>query len=758
MKILNGLRLRWKLSLLIAFMMSTMGLITISVIDHRMEEALLEALTEKAASIAGNLAIDSVDPILVDNRILLHQLMLNVYSNESDISYIFIANPDNSILCHTFNNGFPSDLQSISHPGAGAKSLHQRFETEEGIVHDISIPILKGKAGYLHLGVNASRQDEKIAAMNRDLIQLAFMGALLGFLVAFLAGRMMGKPLSALADAVKLTGRGEISPALPVTGDDEIGILTDKFNRMSADLQTYLEERDEAETALKQSESLYRSLVENIDFGITYIDSDHTIIMANNGQGRMFGRDPESFIGKKCFNEFEKREHTCPHCPGATSMITGKPAQVEAEGIRKDGSRFSVLIRSFPVKDPDGKVTGFIEVVEDITERLQLEKEISKARQMESIGVLAGGIAHDFNNLLTAVFGNIELAKLFLKDPEAARERLVDAEGACAQAKNLTGQLLTFSKGGSPIREKTALADFLRETCLAFPFGAGIEFNLETPDSIREVMTDRQQLERVVTNILENSCEAMPSGGSITVAAANVSVAPASSLPLSPGNYVEIKFTDNGPGISPEIIGKIFDPYFTTKDMGSDKGTGLGLSICHSIIAKHKGHIRAGNHPAGGAEFTIYLPADESAKEAGTDAARKKQTGTSGKAPSDSLRILVLEDESVVIETLTRMLEHLGYEAEFAMEGEAAVRLCREATDSGTPFDLGIMDLAIQDGMGGLEAFRKILSFAPDFKAVVSSGYTDDPVMADYAAYGFKETLPKPFSIGKLEETIRKIR
>ncbi len=411
---------------------------------------------------------------------------------------------------------------------------------------------------------------------------------------------------------------------------------------------------------------------------------------------------------------------------------------------RKDGTTFPVEVNA--KYTTVGGREFVVAVIRDISERRRMEQELQRAQKLESIGLLAGGIAHDFNNILTAILGNITLARMFLPPEEKAAERLAVAEQASMRARGLSHQLLTFARGGAPITETTAVPYLVREAVGLAVRGSNVRDEYEFPSGLRLVEADPGQLNQAISNLALNAVQAMPEGGILAVAAANVTLPGDNSLGLPPGNYVRIDVRDQGVGIPGEIQERIFDPYFTTKEGGS----GLGLAISFSIVKRHGGTISVDSVPGKGSTFSIYLPASKSTQYA-------PPAGLPEEAVTGTGRILVMDDEEAVSGVAADMLEMLGYRVTTVRDGAEAVAAYRQALAAGDPFDAVITDLTIPAGMGGKETVRRLLEIDPDAKVIVSSGYGNDPVMSDYARYGFKGIMPKPYRLADLSRVLLEV-
>jgi CheY-like chemotaxis protein len=378
-----------------------------------------------------------------------------------------------------------------------------------------------------------------------------------------------------------------------------------------------------------------------------------------------------------------------------------------------------------------------------------MEEELFRSKKLESVGFLSGGIAHDFNNLLTGIMGNISLAKLSVRPGDKVVTYLENAENLSVRASELTKKLLTFSKGGAPIKKPVLIGDFLKETARMPLSGSNVRCEFKMAEDLWPVEIDEGQMRQVIYNIVINACEAMPGGGTINILAENIIHGPADRPSLKDGKYVKLSIKDQGAGIPPENLSKIFDPYFSTKEMGSQKGMGLGLAISHSIIKNHGGFIVAESIVGNGSTFHIYLPVSSKELLPAKEVVKKPRLG--------KVRILVMDDEQVVRYISGEFLKHLGYEVELAEDGAEAVARYKKAQESQQPFDIVILDLIVPGGMGGKEVLEKLLEISPDVQAIVSSGYSNDPIFSDFKRYGFKGVIAKPFDLEGLSESVSKV-
>ena len=399
-----------------------------------------------------------------------------------------------------------------------------------------------------------------------------------------------------------------------------------------------------------------------------------------------------------------------------------------------------------PVHDAGGEIIGTVLVIRDVTVRQRFEQEMERTSQLESLGILAGGIAHDFNNILTAVMGNITMAMLDAGGLASVERYLQEAERATLRARDLTQQLLTFAKGGDPVRTAVLLPEIIREVAEFALHGSRVKCEFDLPPELWLADADKGQLGQVVQNLVINAIQAMPGGGSIRIGAANETVRPAEQRPIRPGDYVHISVADSGIGIKPEHLSRIFDPYFTTKSHGS----GLGLSTVYSIIHKHEGHIEVESEPGHGTIFHLWLPALREMQSGAAEERGEVATPMKG-------RVLFMDDEESILAMAGLLLRRLGFEVELTRDGAEAVRKFAEAHAAGRPFDLVVMDLTVPGGVGGREAIDQLRRIDPNVRAIVSSGYSSDPVLANYRAYGFCGMVAKPYKVDDLVQVLRSV-
>jgi len=499
----------------------------------------------------------------------------------------------------------------------------------------------------------------------------------------------------------------------------------------------------EAEETLKESEEKYRILVENSKDGICIFRADKFLFVNDRlcdilhyNKKELYNMEIWKIIGEDDRNivrEIERRREKGEEIPDV----------YETNIITKDGGlRFcEFAVRKITYQG----LESFMVIIRDITEYKDMEKEREKADRLESLGILAGGIAHDFNNFLTGILGNISLAKLHLDPKDEAYDVLRESEKAAQSAKSLTQQLLTFSKGGAPVKVNIDIEDLMRSCSNFVTSGSNVRCNFSLPENLWNVKADRGQLTQVFNNLILNAIQATPEGGVITVKGENLNMEKTKNLPLKDGKYVMIEIRDKGIGIPEEVISKIFDPFFTTKQ----KGSGLGLSTVFSIIKRHEGHVTVESKVGEGTSFCIYLHATDKTSIGRAD---KRREIFKGKG-----KILIMDDKSFVRNAAVKALKLFGYEVKGATDGDEAVSLYKEELNKGKPFDIVILDLTIPGGMGGEDTLKRLREINPKVKAIVSSGYSEDPVMSEYKKHGFNAIVSKPYQYEELCEIVRKV-
>jgi two-component system, cell cycle sensor histidine kinase and response regulator CckA len=564
--------------------------------------------------------------------------------------------------------------------------------------------------------------------------------------MANLRARLTGEKRDSLAAALYSSDGREIPVEVNASRIDLqgrpviLGIFRDQTERLAA------------EAALRRSEETYRVAAEQTGQLLFDIDAESERVEWRGAIETLTGFTPEEYAtvdlpGWVGFVHPADRDTVRAKFDRA--LATMSEFRAEYRYRRKDGSYFLAEDHGVCLPSGDGRHLRMIGTMRDVTATHAAEEELhqseTRRQKLESLALLAGGIAHDFNNLLTGILGNISLAVQDTRPATEAHACLLEAERASVRAQELTRQLLTFSRGGAPIKKIVDLAGLVRDTTLFACRGTAVRCEVLLPDEPISAEVDEGQVSQVVNNISINAVQAMPAGGVLTAAVGLVSLGHDNPSGLPPGLYARITLADTGIGIPPTLLARVFDPYFTTKQQGS----GLGLAISHSIVLRHGGAIGVRSQAGQGTEFEVLLPAT---RERPPDRA-----GAADIAFEGGGRVLVMDDEEQVRELALRMVARLGFEGHGVRDGEAAVTAYREALSAGQPFDLVVMDLTVTGGMGGKDAVRGVLALDPAARVIVSSGYSNDPVMAFHRQYGFAAVLAKPYRMGQMRETFAQV-
>jgi PAS domain S-box-containing protein len=498
-------------------------------------------------------------------------------------------------------------------------------------------------------------------------------------------------------------------------------------------LETEIRNHKRSVEALRISEEHYRALVETTDTGYVILDGNGLVLDANKEYVRLTGRNSlYEILGKSVIDWTAESDKEANAMAVRQCLAHGYIRNFEIMYAGPGGLLCPIEINATVVRT--GDTLKIVTLCRDISGRKQSEEMVRNAQKLESLGILAGGIAHDFNNLLTGIFGFIDIARLTIPEGNPARENIEQAITVFNRAKSLTQQLLTFSKGGAPVKKSVSIVTLLRETVQFDLSGSNIRPTLDTVEDLWPCDVDIHQIGQVLDNIVINARQAMPLGGELVIAARNAGESDQVPQPLKPGRYVRISVRDFGIGIPSEILPRIFDPFFTTKQQGS----GLGLATAYSIVKKHNGHIFVESEPGKGSTFTVFLPA---AVETGPCRDETQRVVLQ----KGKYAVLLVDDQPFILETGSIYLEEMGCVAATASNGMQALAHYQKAMQDRQPFDLVILDLTLPGDMGGAAIMRELLKVDPTVKAIVSSGYSDDPIMASPQKFGFTGKLPKPY-------------
>jgi PAS domain S-box-containing protein len=492
---------------------------------------------------------------------------------------------------------------------------------------------------------------------------------------------------------------------------------------------------------LASERELLQVTLNSLGEGVVATDQEERIILFNEAAANLTGYTPQEAFGEpldKVFYIFDDQT-------SETISITASQKELyHPILVSRDLTEIPITLNHSPIKTPDGLIIGTVMVFQDVSAQQKIQQELLKTEKLESLGILAGGIAHDFNNILAAILANVQLALVKLQKNQDIQSYLLNTVETARKASGLTKQLLTFSKGGAPVRKDAALNNLIKDTAEFALRGAQVKAEFMIPDHLWAASIDEGQISQVIQNLALNAKQAMPKGGILRISAANVTVQDESRF--SPGKYVRISVQDQGIGISKENISKIFDPFFTTKK----NGNGLGLTTSYSIVHRHNGYIDVESQEDHGTTFFVYLPASERGLA--------REITQNQPAPSlKPIKILMMDDEENILNAVGEILQvSYGYQVSLASHGAAAIELYRRAWSMGAPYDVLIIDLTVPGGMGGQETIAHLRDLNPKIKAIVSSGYATDPIMADYERFGFVGVISKPYKIDELNKAIHK--
>ncbi len=530
------------------------------------------------------------------------------------------------------------------------------------------------------------------------------------------------------------------------------GEYTKQGKRIFTGFLRDITERKQAERKLAEETELLEVTLRSIGDGVISTDLNGRVVLMNELAEDLTGWQRDEAVGKLVHEIFPLKNESSrkPTKNPIDEVLEGKEA-VDLTGhvllIQKDGNELLIADSCAPIRSRDGQVIGAVLVFRDITRLRQMEAELSKAQKLESLGILAGGIAHDFNNILTGIIGNISMMKLVVGPNDPNLRNLLAAEKASVRAKDLTQRLLTFSCGGAPVKKPMSISQVIVDSADLALSGSSVNMKETIPDDLWAVAIDDGQISQVMHNLVTNAEQSMRNGGTIKITAENRLIDSSTELPLTEGRYIKISIIDHGSGIKEEHLAKLFDPYFTSKAGGS----GLGLAICYSIIRNHDGFISVESTPGAGSTFSVYLPATD------TPVPAESEMIATGSPTTGEGRILVMDDEETVRFLISRMLPRLGYAVECAADGEAAIAIYKKRKAETNPFDAVILDLTVPGGMGGKETMEELLKIDPNLIAIVSSGYSNDPVMGKYEEFGFKGVIMKPYDIAEMAEVLSEV-
>jgi PAS domain S-box-containing protein len=729
-------RRRWRigialqLDLIVVLVVLAMGGVLGAFFVHA-QGGVMESALEARTSVAGRYLAAAAEARWGEATDAGLDAILTAAVLDPEIAYVLLVAPDGAVRA--------ARSVATEHGGVVERvfPIHAKAAVGAEVARDGAV------LGTVAMGVDRAPLDaERRELVLRTVLALLLSAALAAAFGHLLVAVLVQGALSRLVEGIRALASGDLSRRLGLE------VRTSEIAEMGRAVDEMAERLSGALATLGEREAHVRLLLESTAEAIYGIDLEGRCTFANPACARLLGfRTADELIGRQVHALFHHSTLSGAalaeaECPILRAVRGDREYHSEDETYwRADGQPLAVECRSYPVRRHGALIGGVITFL-DVSERHRMEEELLNMRKLESLGVLAGGIAHDFNNLLTGVLGNLSLAQEQVGPGHELRELLDESEQAAQRARALTQQLLTFSKGGAPVKRILSVRVIVQDAATFALRGSAVRGDLSADEGLWSVEADAGQLAQVVQNLVLNGVQAMPRGGTISVGCDNVELGAVSGVPLPAGRYVRVSVRDEGLGIPPEHLQRIFDPYFTTKRTGS----GLGLATVYAIVKKHGGHVSVSSRVGGGTTFDVWLPATGRAADPEALHARPAARGRG--------RVLVMDDERVVRSTAAGMLETLGYEVLAAADGAEAVALYEAERRAGRPIAAVLMDLTVPGGMGGVEALRRLRVIDPAVRAVATSGYSNDPVMAAHGAYGFSGVLPKPYTLDDLARAI----
>ena len=629
------------------------------------------------------------------------------------------------------------------------RELQESKDYLQAILDNATLPIYLKDADGKYILIN--RQYERLAHISRDAIK-----GLTDF-------EIFPQPVAHLFveqdnEVKKMKVARDFEETIPLP-DGEMSFITCKFPLHDAEGKIYavggvctdITARKRAEELLAAKQEQLTVTLHSIADGVISTDTRGFITMINAVAESLTGWSATEAVGlhlEEIFRVYDNVTGRECESPVETILSTGEIIELTDNTFLLDrqGHKHPIADSAAPIRDHDGDIIGVVIVFRDITATQRMDQEMLNVKKLKSLGVLAGGIAHDFNNILAAIMGNLSLAIRKIEPDHEIAELLNSANKASMRAQNLTQQLLTFSMGGDPVKETAAISEVITDSAEFVLRGSNVSCSYHIPESLWLVDIDKGQMSQVIQNIIINADQAMAEGGTIDIICENIPASSQGAFPMDKQDHIRITIKDHGPGISADIIEKIYDPFFSTKEEGS----GLGLTVTHSIIRKHSGLIEVSSEPDSGTTFTIRLPA--SSKKTSSAISRTPSAHVSGQG-----RILIMDDEEMILIIVADMVEQLGFQATTCHDGSELLKLYQESLDQGEAPVAVIMDLTIPGGMGGKEAMQELLKLHATAQVIVSSGYSNNPVMANYRDYGFKATISKPYNFDQLSAVLHRL-
>ncbi len=754
--------MRLKTKILLSFTFIILIITTTLVVFSIDKEKIIlnEEIKQDGITFAKIIADHARQAFIVNNYISLFNY-IELLKNRRNIKYISIKDIKGNTLVDTNIKDIKKHINLKNILAKLTKRQYYITYNKNIDLYKIFVPVLLNDKilGYVELGYSLKNLHKRFKELEINMLIISLIGASIVILFSFIIANYITDPINQLKEVSEKITEGNFDVYIDIKTNDEIGQFAKTFKTMLNQLKLNIINLTETKKLLAEEKEKLTIILNSIADVIITIDINGEILFVNSRAEELIGYSINQLKGKhiadiSIFNNMTINNIT---------LVDIALKTIQHRNIIKYPHTFSIKdykqnmhyvnVTCAPIMSTTGKLLGVVIVLTDVTDKKRLEEEQLRSQKIESIAILAGGIAHDFNNILTGILGNISLAKLFADNNYKLIERLDAAEAASIQARELTQQLLIFSKGGAPVKSTTSIANILKDTVKFSLHGSKVTYEFDIDSNLWNVDVDISQFNQVINNLIINANQAMPYGGKIYIEAKNTIITPKEFPFLSPGKYIKISIQDEGVGIPAEHINRIFDPYFTTKSQGN----GLGLAIVYSIIKRHDGHIEVESVLGKGTKFTIYIPASNKHTNCEISSINNKDNYSSIIKPKKRAKILVMDDEDIVLDVCKQMIKNLGHYVYTVKDGQQLLNIYKKAIKTGEPFDLVIMDLTIRGGMGGIETIKILRKIDKHVKVIASSGYSNDPISARYQQYGFCAFITKPYKFDELKKVIDKL-
>lgn len=737
--------LKTKILVITNLIILIVGLSIVILITTSVKPKLVDKLQNRGVSIARNMAEQIAAPLLTEHFFEIQMMINDLKKDEEDIvAYVFVLDSGGSAVAHTFEKGFPVDLATFGNVALVDPYRILNLNTEKGKIIHIAVPIMKNHVGSLHLGVLYDSIKRDVRDITAALIGIIVVALGIGSLASVIFAGVITKPLSKLIGVTREVARGNLEERAQISTKDEIGELGQKFNGM-------LDVRQEAEEKVRQSEAYIKNILESVNDAFIVVDENYRVTSVNRAYCEQVNKSPDEIIGRQCYEISHQSSLPCymagERCPVKCTFDSHAPESVVHIHRGRDGLPFDMEISSFPMKDISGAVKSVIEIIHDVSEKRKLEEQLRQSQKMEAVGILSGGIAHDFNNILQAIVGYGELLEDSVETSDPRRKYVDVIMSSAGKATDLIKGLLAFSRKQISNQKIMDINQILRsaEKILSRVIGEDIELVMDLSPQNIFVLVDPSQMDQVLMNLVTNARDAMPEGGRLVINSDVIEIDEEFVKAYNYGThgmYGLISVTDSGKGMSRETLEKVFEPFYTTKEVG--RGTGLGLAVVYGIVKQHNGFIHAYSELGRGSTFKIYLPLAKAPVEEQVIEEVPVFVGGAEK-------LLIAEDNDEIRTFLKNIIERHGYSVIEASDGEEAVRLFEERREK---IHLLLLDV-VMPRMDGKKAYERIRELCPDIPAIFITGYATSAVYEKTASMKDVDFISKPVSPRKLLGKIR---